>query len=101
MAEESRNAYHGYVKINYSVPKQVQLMTGNTNRTIETHGVPFRDVMDGLVEFNRREATEQPIIIAPSQPKFINIDEYILMTSSLAAILDWTKGWRMFAQLIK
>ena len=37
---------------------------GITNRTIETHGVPFRDVMDGLVAFIRREATEPAIIIA-------------------------------------
>ena len=42
----------------------MQLLTGITNRTIETHGVPFRDVMDGPVEFIRREATEPPIIIA-------------------------------------
>ena len=64
LAEESGNVYHNYVKINYSLPKQVQLLTGITNKTIETHGVPFRDVMYGLVEFIRREATEPPIIIA-------------------------------------
>ena len=64
VAEESRNVYHRYVKIHYSVPKQVQLLTGMTNRTIKTHGVPFRDVMDGLVAFIRREATEPAIIIA-------------------------------------
>ena len=52
------------VKIHYSVPKQVQLLSGITNRTIETHGVPFRDVMDGLVAFIRREATEPAIIMA-------------------------------------
>ena len=45
LAEESGKVYHSYVKINYSVPKQVQLLTGITNRTIETHGVPFRNVM--------------------------------------------------------
>ena len=64
LAEESGNVYHTYVKINYSVPKQVQLLTEITNRTIETHGVPFRNAMDGLVEFIRREAG-QPA----SQPK--------------------------------
>ena len=64
VAEESGNVYYSYVKINYSVPKQVQLLTGITNRTFETHGVPFRDVMDGLVEFIRREVTEPPIVIA-------------------------------------
>ena len=64
LAEESGNVYQSYVKINYSVPRHVQLLTGITNRTIEAHGVPFRDVMDGLVEFIRREATELPVIIA-------------------------------------
>ena len=64
VAEERGNIYHRYVKIPYSVPKLVQLLTGITNRTIETHGVPFRDVMDGLVAFIRREATEPAIIIA-------------------------------------
>ena len=28
LAEESGNVYHSYVKINYSVPKQVQLLMG-------------------------------------------------------------------------
>ena len=64
VAEESGNIYHRYVKIPYSVPKQVQLLTGIKNRTIETHGVSFRDVMDGLVAFIRRETTEPGIIIA-------------------------------------
>ena len=64
VVEDNGNIYHRYVKIHYSVPKQVQLQTGITNRTIETHGVPFRDVMDGLVGFIRREATEPAIIIA-------------------------------------
>ena len=64
LAEERGNVYHSYVKINYSVPKQVQLLTGITNRTTKSHGVPFRDAMDGLVEFIRREATESSIIIA-------------------------------------
>ena len=57
LAEESGNVYQSYVKINYSVPKQMQLLTGITNRTIETHGVPFRNAMDGLVEFIRCEQT--------------------------------------------
>ena len=64
LAEENGNVYHSYVKINYSIQKQVQLLTGITNRTIETHAVPFRNVMDGLVEFIRREATTPAIIIA-------------------------------------
>ena len=64
VAEDSGNVYHSYVKIHYSVSKQVQLLTGMTNRTIETHGVPFRDVMDGLIAFIRCEATELAIIIA-------------------------------------
>ena len=64
MAEECGNVYNRYVKINYSVPKQVQLLTGITHKTIKTHGVPFRNVMDGLVEFIRREATTPSIILA-------------------------------------
>ena len=44
--------------------KHVQLLTGITNRIIETQGVPFRDMMDGLVAFIRREATEPAFIIA-------------------------------------
>ena len=68
LAEASGNVYHSYVKINYSVPKEVQLLTGITNRTIETHEVPFRNVMDGLVEFIRCEQTHTPpIIIANRQ----------------------------------
>ena len=55
LAEESGNVYHSYVKISYSVPKQVQLLTGITNRTIETHGVPFREVMDELVSFDAKQ----------------------------------------------
>ena len=61
---KSGNIYYRYAKIHYSVPKQVQMLTGITNRTIETHGVPFRDVMDGLVALIRREAMEPAIIIA-------------------------------------
>ena len=64
VVEESGNIYHRCVKMHYSVPKQVQLLTGITNRTIETHVVPFRDVMDVLVAFIRCEATEPVIIIA-------------------------------------
>ena len=64
VTEESGNIYHRYAKIHYSVPKLVQLLSGITNRTIETHGVPFRDVLDRLVGFIRREATEPAIIIA-------------------------------------
>ena len=45
LAEESGNVYQSYV------PKQVQLLTGITNINIETQGLPFRSVMDGLVEF--------------------------------------------------
>ena len=40
------------------------VVNGDYNRTIETHGVPFRDVMDGIVAFIRREGTEPAIIIA-------------------------------------
>ena len=63
LAEESGNVYHSCVKICYSVTKQVQLLTGITHITIATHGVPFRNVMDGLVEFIRCERTYTPSII--------------------------------------
>ena len=63
LAEERGNIYRSYVKIKDSVPKQVQLLTGITNRSKETHGVPFRNVMDGLVEFIRCEQTHTPSII--------------------------------------
>ena len=58
-AEESGNVYHIYVKINYLVSKQVQLLTGITNRTIETHEIPFRNVMDGRLHYEiKGNATE-------------------------------------------
>ena len=64
VVEESGNIYDIYLKIRYSVPRQVQWLTGITNRTINTHGVPLRDVMGGLRAFIQREATEPVIIIA-------------------------------------
>ena len=75
LAEESGNVYQSYVKINYSVPSQVQLLTGITNRTIETRGVPFCYVMDGLIEFIQREATEPLVDSRPARytaTKYIN-----------------------------
>ena len=54
--------FHSYVSIHYSVPKRVQQLTGITNETIKSLGLPFRDVLDGLVEFLHCETI--PIIIA-------------------------------------
>ena len=56
------------------------MLTGITNRSIETHGVPFIDVMGGLVAFIRREATEPAIIIAHED--YAN-DFQILLSSCL------------------
>ena len=55
VAAASGNVFHSYVKIHYSVSKMVQQLTGITNSTINTHGVPFRNVMNGLVEFLQHE----------------------------------------------
>ena len=62
LEEESGNVYHSYVKMNYSISKQMQLLTGITNRTIETRRVPFRNAMYGHVESIRREATTPAIM---------------------------------------
>ena len=40
------------------------ILLGSQIETIGTHGVPFRDVVDELDAFIRREATEPAIIIA-------------------------------------
>ena len=50
MADESGNVYHSYVKINYSVPKQVQLLMGLQIELLKLR-IPFRNVRDGHVEF--------------------------------------------------
>ena len=64
---ESGNVFHSYVKIHYSVPERVQKLTGITNSTIKSLGVPFRTVMEWLVEFLHREQAQSetvPVIIA-------------------------------------
>ena len=63
VAGESANVFHSYVKIYYSIPKRVRQLTGITNRTIKSLGVPFRTVMDGLVEVLQHEQSETPTII--------------------------------------
>ena len=67
LSEESGNVFHSYVKINYSVPQRVQQITAITNSTIKALRLPFREVMDGLVEFLHREQVRGealPFIIA-------------------------------------
>ena len=68
IAEESVNAFHSFVPPHYSVPKRVQQLTGITNKTIKSLGFPFREVMDGLVEFFHHEQVQSettiPVIIA-------------------------------------
>ena len=63
LAEVSGNDFHSYVSLHYSVPKRVQQLTG---MTIKSRGLPFREVMDGLVEFLHREQVQSetiPVII--------------------------------------
>ena len=60
-------AFHSFVTIHYSVPKRVQQLTGITNKTIKSVGLPFRGVMDGLIELLHRDQAQSvtiPIIIA-------------------------------------
>ena len=67
VAEESENVFHSFVKIHYSVLQRVQQLTGITNTTIKSLGVPFRTVMEGLVEFLQHEQAQSdtvPVIIA-------------------------------------
>ena len=55
IAEESETTFHCYVSLHYSVPKRVQQLTGITNKTTKSLGLPFREVMDGLVDFLHHE----------------------------------------------
>ena len=67
VSEESGYAFHSYVSLHYSIPQWVQQLTGMTNSNIRTLGLPFREVMNGLVEFLHREQAQSetiPIIIA-------------------------------------
>ena len=67
LSEESGYAFHSYVKIHYSVPKRVQQLTGITNKTIKSLGLPFGEVMAGLTEYLHREQAQSetiPVIIA-------------------------------------
>ena len=67
IAEESGNAFHSYITLQYSVPKRERQLTGITNKTIKSLGLPFRGVMDGLVDFLQHEqvqsGTTTPVII--------------------------------------
>ena len=67
VAEESGYTFHSYVQIHCTVPKRVQQLTGITSKTIKSLGLPFREVMDGLVEFLHRDQAQSetiPVIIA-------------------------------------
>ena len=67
VAGESRNIFQSYVKIHYSVPQRVQQLNGVTNSTIKSLGHPFREIVNGLVEFLPHEQVRGetlPIIIA-------------------------------------
>ena len=54
-------------QIRYSVPKRVQQLTGITNKTIKSLGLPFGEVMTGLTEFlhcEQGQSETTPVIIA-------------------------------------
>ena len=86
---ESGNVFHSYVQIHYSTPKRVQQLTGITNRTIKSLGVPLRTVMDRLVEFLQHEQVQCetiPIIIAHGG--YLH-DFPILLASCMKHNCDW------------
>ena len=86
--EERGYAFHSYVKINYSVPKRVQQLTGITNKTIKSLGLPFREVMDGLIAFLQVQSIEStPIIIAHGG--YLH-DFPILLANRMKHNYDWT-----------
>ena len=67
VAEESECVFHRCVKIHYSAPKMVQQLTGITNNTIISHGLPCKEAMNGLVKFLHQKQTRSesaPVIIA-------------------------------------
>ena len=45
IAEESKNTYHSYEKVHYSIPRRVQQLTNITNETVKSIGISFR--LDG------------------------------------------------------
>ena len=63
IVEESGNAFHSYVSLHYSVPKRVQQLTSITNKTIKSLGLPFREVMGGLVDFLHHEQVQRETTI--------------------------------------
>ena len=104
LAEESGNVYQSYAKINYTVPKQAQLLTGITNRTIETHGVPFRNAMDGLVEFIRCDQTRTPAIIIAHEGNVLDgIKAFRKKHSNISRIYCYniTSDWLIYFQPIR
>ena len=55
VAGDREYAFHSYVVIHYSIPKRVKQLTGITNKTIKSLGLPFEEVMAGLTEFLHHE----------------------------------------------
>ena len=67
IAEESRNIFHSYVKIHYSIPRRVQQLTNISNKTVKYVGLSFRIMMDALNGFlccEQAQSETIPIIIA-------------------------------------
>ena len=63
VAEDSGYTFHSYVKIHYSIPRQVQQLTNISNNMTRTIGLSFTKVMEGLVEFIDQESDSLPPII--------------------------------------
>ena len=63
IAEESGNAFHSCVSLHYTVPKRVQQLADITNMTIKSLGLPFREVMGGLVDFLHHEQVQSETTI--------------------------------------
>ena len=60
--EDSGNTFHSYVPLHYSVPKRVQQLTGITNKTIKSLGLPLREVMNALVDFHPEQVQSETTI---------------------------------------
>ena len=67
VAEESGHVFHSFVKIHYSVPRQVQELTNITDNIVRTVGLPFSVVMNGFIDFLCREQAQsitKPMMVA-------------------------------------
>ena len=67
LAEDSGYAFHSYVKLHYTIPKRVKLLTNIQDKTMNEIGLSFTKVIQELIEFIQHEqlhSLTNPIIIA-------------------------------------